>query len=362
MKIDIITSELKDMVSRVVKGASCDKLIPLTNYIGFEVKDNVLCLRTTDGANFLSIYKDKVKAPNISCVLPAASFAKLVSKTTSEHIILTIEEGVLTFKGNGYYHIELVLDENGDILQFPDVSIEIPEDVKPVRVKQPILQAVYDICTASLAKTIENPVITGYYFNDRVMTTDSLRLCVYSVNVFKRPALLPIELLKLSTLITEEDVQVYFVDNDVIIKSKTIEIAGTQLEDIESYPVEALDSFLETEFPSTCTIKKSLVQAALDRLSIFVSEYDKNTIKLLFTKTGLKMISSRTKAEEIIPYDESDDFKEFECLLDIVQFKELVNTLSTDIITLSYGTPTAIKMVEGKVVQILSSLDEDIDG
>ena len=56
MKIDIITSELKDMVSRVVKGASCDKLIPLTNYIGFEVKDNVLCLRTTDGANFLSIY------------------------------------------------------------------------------------------------------------------------------------------------------------------------------------------------------------------------------------------------------------------------------------------------------------------
>ena len=117
MKIDIITSELKDMVSRVVKGASCDKLIPLTNYIGFEVKDNVLCLRTTDGANFLSIYKDKVKAPNISCVLPVASFAKLVSKTTSEHIILTIEEGVLTFKGNGYYHIELVLDENGDILQ-----------------------------------------------------------------------------------------------------------------------------------------------------------------------------------------------------------------------------------------------------
>ena len=115
MKIDIITSELKDMVSRVVKGASCDKLIPLTNYIGFEVKDNVLCLRTTDGANFLSIYKDKVKAPNISCVLPVASFAKLVSKTTSEHIILTIEEGVLTFKGNGYHHIELVLDENGDI-------------------------------------------------------------------------------------------------------------------------------------------------------------------------------------------------------------------------------------------------------
>lgn len=216
--------------------------------------------------------------------MPVASFAKLVSKTTSEHIILTIEEGVLTFKGNGYYHIELVLDENGDILQFPDVSIEIPEDVKAVRVKQPILQAVYDICTASLAKTIENPVITGYYFNDRVMTTDSLRLCVYSVNVFKRPALLPIELLKLSTLITEEDVQVYFVDNDVIIKSKTIEIAGTQLEDIESYPVEALDSFLETEFPSTCTIKKSLVQAALDRLSISYL----NTIKILLNYCLLK--------------------------------------------------------------------------
>ena len=42
MKIDIITTELKDMVARAIKGASCNKILPLTNYMGFEVVDNTM--------------------------------------------------------------------------------------------------------------------------------------------------------------------------------------------------------------------------------------------------------------------------------------------------------------------------------
>lgn len=359
MKIDIITTELKDMVARAIKGASCNKILPLTNYMGFEVVDNTLYLKTTDGLHYLTVCKDKVKCEDFACVLLVQTFAKLVNKTTSEHIILTVKDGVLTVKGNGYYHIELVLDENGDILQFPDTSIEIPEDIKAVKVKQPILQAVFDICTASLSKTMENAVLTGYFFDKNVITTDSIKLCVYSVNVFKRPALLSVEMLKLATLIPEEDISVYFVDNDVIFKTETMEIAGAQLEDIETYPVEELESFLETEFPSNCVVNKGLVLSALDRLNIFVSEYDKNTIKLVFTKDGMKIISRRTKAEEIIPYTESESFEEFECLVDIQQFKDQLNALVTDSIDLSYGSPQAIKIVEGKVVQILSLVDEE---
>jgi len=73
----------------------------------------------------------------------------------------------------------------------------------------------------------------------------------------------------------------------------------------------------------------------------------------------MKIISRRTKAEETIPYMESESFEEFECLVDIQQFKDQLNALATDSIDLSYGSPQAIKIVEGKVVQILSLVDEE---
>lgn len=56
---------------------------------------------------------------------------------------------------------------------------------------------------------------------------------------------------------------------------------------------------------------------------------------------------------------ESESFEEFECLVDIQQFKDQLNALATDSIDLSYGSPQAIKIVEGKVVQILSLVDEE---
>ena len=79
MKIDIITTELKDMVARAIKGASCNKILPLTNYMGFEVVDNTLYLKTTDGLHYLTVCKDKVKCEDFACVLPVQTFAKLVN-------------------------------------------------------------------------------------------------------------------------------------------------------------------------------------------------------------------------------------------------------------------------------------------
>ena len=54
-----------------------------------------------------------------------------------------------------------------------------------------------------------------------------------------------------------------------------------------------------------------------------------------------------------------ENFEEFEFLVNLKQFKDQLNALATDSIDLSYGSPQAIKIVEGKVVQILSLVDEE---
>ena len=54
----IKTEILKEMVSKSIKGSSQNKLLPITNYIGIEVKNKILTLITTDGNNQLKIKQE----------------------------------------------------------------------------------------------------------------------------------------------------------------------------------------------------------------------------------------------------------------------------------------------------------------
>ena len=55
MKIIIKTTTLQEMIAKAIKGASNNKLIPLTSLMAIEVKDKVLTLTTTDATNYLYI-------------------------------------------------------------------------------------------------------------------------------------------------------------------------------------------------------------------------------------------------------------------------------------------------------------------
>ena len=60
MKFTMNTVKLQDMVAKAMKGASNNKLIPLTNLMAIQLKDHKLTLITTDATNFLYIMEDKV--------------------------------------------------------------------------------------------------------------------------------------------------------------------------------------------------------------------------------------------------------------------------------------------------------------
>ena len=53
----IKTSILQEMVSKAVKGASNNKMIPISSFIGIEIEQGKLTLMTTDGSNQLRVSK-----------------------------------------------------------------------------------------------------------------------------------------------------------------------------------------------------------------------------------------------------------------------------------------------------------------
>lgn len=358
MKLELITNEFKNMLVKAAKGAGNDKLAPLTTYLGIGVRDNTLYVRSTDGANFLVMCKNNVVCEDFDVVVECNTFVNLVKKTTSEHIILDIQDNVINVKGNGYYHVACVVDEHGQSFAFPKAEKNFILGVPTLTIKSKVMQVVNDVNTASVAKVYDNPVLTGFYFGDSVMTTDGMKMCVFAVNVFKTPVLLSLDFVRLSAMFVEEDIEVFILENDIVFRTNSMMLFGSQLTDIDSYPVDSLQNLMDVDFESVCTIKKALLSSVLDRMSIFVNEYDKHAVRIIFKKDGI--LFKTKKAEEKIPYDTSENFRDFNCLIELPKLKEQVNTLQEDIVEFVYGNPDFLRFNENKITHILSVMEEDI--
>ena len=93
MELKLQTSVVKTLTSKVVKGMGNNKMLPITEMIGINIENNVLSFVSTDGKNTVqSHFKLEEPTENISFAINGNSFAKLVQKTTTESVTLSIEE------------------------------------------------------------------------------------------------------------------------------------------------------------------------------------------------------------------------------------------------------------------------------
>ena len=119
--LSIQTSKLQEMVARAVKGAKNDKILPLTQMMAIQLKDNVLTLITTSITNTLYIREDKVDGNDFYVVVPVEKFSKLIARLTSDTVSMEIDtkSKSLAIKGNGNYNVEIEYDEDDEIVNFP---------------------------------------------------------------------------------------------------------------------------------------------------------------------------------------------------------------------------------------------------
>lgn len=362
MQLKIKAEKLKEMVGRVVKGASNNKLIPITSLMAVELKDNILTLITTDATNYLYIRETKVEGDDFYVVVPVEIFAKLISKLTCETVTLTLAEkmNVLEVKGNGNYSIELPMDEDGGMIKYPDPfdAFELGDkDVKEIHAST--IASILNSIKPALATTVEMPCYTGYYVSDKVVGTDTYVIASMDVNVSDEPMLISQEMMNLLGVMTSEKIQMCVDDKVVVLTSPDCVIYGTQMEGIDEYSIDAISALVDSDFKSSCKVSKSALLQVLDRLALFVGAYDKNGITLTFTKEGLQISSKSSSGIEMIDYMESKKFKSFTCMIDIMSFATQVKAQSSDAVTIHYGEDNAIKMTDGNLTQIVSLMQEE---
>lgn len=366
MKITLKTSILQQMVGRAVKGASCNKMIPITELMAIQLKDNVLTLVTSDATNYLYIRQDKVQGDDFYVVVRVETFSKLISKMTSEDISIELQEDKLQVVGNGKYFIELPLDEEGQLIKYPDPAhrttdpkiVAAPMDT--VEIHLSTIRTVLTTNKAALATTMEVPCYTGYYAGNEIVSTDTYKICATKIKLFDTPVLISPEMMNLLDIMTEEKIKVFFEStNELIFDTPDCVIYGTVLEGIEDYAITAINELINEEFHSMCKIPKSAFLGVLDRLSLFVSVYDKNEIYLTFTRDGLMVSSKQSNGTELIKYSDSKNFKDYTCAIDISMLITQVKAQAGDMVELWYGEENAVKMIDGNIIQIVALSEDD---
>lgn len=356
----VVSSRMKEAVNKAIKGAGFNNLIPITSMIGIKLEGGKLKLFTTDMTNTLCIIIDKVSGVDMDITVDADKFGKLIAKTTSEDIELIVIDDVLSVKANGTYKIPLIADEEG-LVTFPALS---ETKGKTTNVKLTSIMQAYNINKSALAKTLENPALTGYYCGDMVISTDANVITFNDFKMFEQdePLLISPQLMQLLTLNKQEDIKLIadktlltFIADDMIVQ-------GAVMEGIEDFPADDVKAYLDEAFTSSCKVPKDLLLATLDRLALFIEPYDKNGAYFTFGRKGINIHSKKDASTEIINYVESKNFEPFMCCVDIPMLKEQLQANPDDTVKICYGNENALKIESGKVTQVIALLeDEDLD-
>lgn len=347
------TETLKKMVSYAIQGAGFNKLLELSTYIGIRVDDGELYLNTTDGTNFLSV-SGKCVADDMDITVNAELFSKLIGKINSETVDMEIIDNTLVVTGNGKYTLELVPNENGDLLSFPD---KFPNETTEIgKLSAFDLTVINSAIKASLS-TVAGSVYSSYYFGNIIASTDKAMMSSFNKPVFETPYLINKEFVDLmcasaSEVTLSKSGDILVADSET--EGCTISICTTLPNNIEEFNIDGINKFASLEVSSFCRFKKAPMLDLLDRLALFVSKFDDGAITLHFTNDYIEVSSLKSNGIERVDVTESKDAQDMSIKINIDRFRNQLKAYSSDIVDLYYGSEICIKLIDKDITQVIA--------
>lgn len=356
----IKTELLKELVTKSINGASNNKLIPITQLMGIRKWNDVIMLTTTDATNYFYVTGNVDNdSDDMNVSVFAEQFAKLISKMTCKEISLDIKDGSLEVKGNGTYTLELPLDENGELIKYPDpyaekysVDFKWDGDIKLSKIK-----AIIESVKPSLATTMELPSITNYYVGNTIVATDRYKIASYEDAITNDEILVSSHLMDLLNL-CDSDIQYKIGEDSIVFDSGNCTIFSKQKDDISEYPIEAINKLIDEDFKSVCKVNKNDFIALLERIALFVGKYDDKAVRLYFEKDGIRVSNKNRNSNELIEYLDSKKYKSYNCSIDVDMLLSQLKAYAGDVVELHYNNDKVIKFVDGSITQIIALMQE----
>lgn len=360
-QVTIKTPELQDVISKAFKVCSMIEVLPVTTFLQLVCKDGLLTVTSTDGVNILKLTKGNIEG-ELNIVVDAKLFSALVAKITTPITQLVVEGNNLVVNANGKYNINIITEEDGSVVNLP--TFEFNEHVASNHVSSNDLKTILTMNKSCKADMKEMPSLYNYYMDsERVVTTDFYKVCNNPVKVFNNPVCLTPELAELIPLVADENgVDAKENDNTVLFISKQGKLFGKKAtqEDLDGYPITDLMKTFNEQYNYKCVINKTILMNALDRICLFTEGFENNKITLYFESEALTLKTSSTNTHEVIKYLEPSNTTEaFSIAVDGTFLKNQLASLTKEDLVIKFGNESGILLVNDKVIQILSSLDEE---
>lgn len=354
MKINTVL--LQSMVSRAIKGSGNNKLMPITGLMGISLTGGTLTLTTTDFSNYLFV-KESVDGEDFSVTVPVDTFSKLISKLTCDTVEFELTENKLEITGNGKYLIELPFDSDGGIVEFPNPLKDFDfNNAKTYRIEPSTVSTIINSIKPALAVNLATPVYTNYYVGDVVMATDSFKINSYNTQLFEEPKLVSAKMMDLLDVISDTSVVANVSQDSVVFDSGSCVVFGKFMPGIEQYSITAIKSLFDREFKCMCKFSKSEMLQALDRIALFVGDFDDGEITLDFGTEGVSISSKASSGDEDITYLDNSNAEEYTARININLLQTQIKAQEDDTIEMWYNDVNnqSVKLVCGDVVSIIA--------
>lgn len=352
--IKLKTDVLKDLVTKASKGVSIDALIPITNFMCIKLVNGLLEVITTDSTNYMYAESLVDGVDEFYVVVPTDIFIKLVTKITSEYIALDITDNILTIEGNGKYKIPLSLDEDGSVIKFKDPmkDIEVLDDLVYLDVEE--LRNVIKALKPSLYTNNNIPCLTKYYFGACVLTSDKDQVGCYSKSLTPEPVLLSQYMLNILDVITSDTIAYAKTDKYVILKADGVTMCGICDDDVNTFPVDAIEGILNLDLTSNCKVRKNDLVDVLSRVALFIGIYDDNSIIFNFNEDGVEISSTASNGVEYIEYVGLSNYIPFSCKIDCNMLLKQIKAYPNDVLDIYFGHDAVIGFKHKELRQLLA--------
>lgn len=354
----IKTKEFKEVCSTILSAIDSNELSTLTETLELVSKDKVLKLSVTNGEYFVTVNFNLDTDEELHASVNANLFLKLINAVTTEDITLTMKDNYLEVKANGTYKIPYIY-ENDKMLTLPEITISNP--TLEMKVSGDVLGSILDYNSKELLRgTISRPVQKMYYVDEQGCLTFTTGACV---NYFKLEKPIKVlfnnRLVKLFKLFKSkmtdftlgyDAVDETLTQTKVQFKTENITltaITGCTDDLLKSVPVSAIRGRAEYDYPYNVVLSTTELKDAVNRLLLFSAGYGsiknlKPYSQFTFNTNQVIIYDSNKENSEIITFKNNTSVnEEYTMTLDLADLKLILDTISEDYITLSFGNHQA---------------------
>lgn len=366
----IKTKLFKEVCSTILLGIDNTDISTLTETLELKTEEKTLILNVTNGEYYVSVKFPLEHEEDFSASVNANLFLKLISAVTTEDIELEKKKDYLQVKANGTYKIPFIYDGSEEMLKLPEITINNP--TTQLKISGEILNSILVYNSKELQRgTISKPVQKLYYVDEKGCLTFTTGACVNYFELEKPiKVLFNNRLVKLFKLFKGEmtdftlgydPIDENLVQTKVRFETPSIiltAITGCTDDLLKSVPVAAIKGRAEKDYPYSVVLNTQELKEAINRLLLFSAGYGsvknlKPYSKFEFINNQITIYDSNNENTETFLFKNDVNFETLQSfILDLSDLKLVVDTVTEDYLTLSFGDHQAVVLKRGVITNV----------